>query len=94
MNDDGRRFPIMPEFRGRHENTLRSIPWDSIAPHEAQAQKNHGQTLGCLARRGGLSAREAFAVMSGRCWSTCREMTISEAEAGLLKLVDAEMEDV
>ena len=31
-----------------------TIPWSVIAPHEAQCQKNHGQSLERLAERGGL----------------------------------------
>jgi hypothetical protein len=30
------------------------IPWEMIAPHEAQALLNHDQTLHCLAERCGL----------------------------------------
>ena len=41
------------------------VPWSLIAPYEAQAQKNHYQTLKRLAERGGLSISEAMAVMSG-----------------------------
>lgn len=40
------------------------VPWSLIAPYEAQAQTNHGQTLKRLAERGGLSICEAMAVMS------------------------------
>jgi hypothetical protein len=45
-----------------------SIPWGLIAPHEAQAQRNHGQSLKRLAERGGLSASEAVAVLENRPW--------------------------
>lgn len=47
----GRRFPIMGGP---------SLPWAMIAPHEAQAKTNHGQTLEQLAERGGLSPSEAL----------------------------------
>ncbi len=50
-----RLFPIM---RGP------GVPWSLIAPYEAQAQRNHSQTLKRLAERGGLSICEAMAVMS------------------------------
>jgi hypothetical protein len=44
------------------------IPWSMIAPHEAQAMANHGQSLEKLASRGGLDPIEAVAVLSGqRC---------------------------
>lgn len=41
-----------------------AIPFSLIAPYEAQAKKNHYQTLKRLAERGGLSICEAMAVMS------------------------------
>lgn len=44
------------------------IPWELIAPHEAQARKNHGQTLERLHQRGGLSPCEALAVLENREW--------------------------
>ena len=37
-----------------------------IAPHEAQAQHNHKQSLERLAQRGGLSPDEALAVIENR----------------------------
>jgi hypothetical protein len=53
-----RRFPVMGGP---------SIPWWAIAPHDAQAQRNHGgQTLERLAQRGGLSPAEAMAVLEDR----------------------------
>lgn len=59
-------MPIMraPDFR---------LPWSLIAPHEAQAIKNHGQTLERLAERGGLGFAEAAAILEDRdyrpiCW--------------------------
>lgn len=57
-----RDFPIMDSM------LMDSVPWDFIAPHEAQAQRNHGQSLKRLAERGGLSACEALAVAEGRPW--------------------------
>lgn len=56
-----RQFPIM---RG----PILSIPWLMIEPHEYQARMNHDQTLDVLAKRGGLSASEALAVLEDRKW--------------------------
>lgn len=55
-------FPILrnPQFH---------LPWEAIALHEAQAQKNHGQTLKRLAERGGLNFSEACSVMEDRPWA-------------------------
>jgi hypothetical protein len=69
-------FPIQPfrdyshpiEGRKKVKNEPLSIPWELIAPHEAQAQRNHSQTLKRLAERGGLSACEAVAVLEDRPW--------------------------
>ena len=55
-----KRFPILDSVG------IACIPWDMIAPHEAQALKNHGQTIARLAERGGLSAAEAVAVLNGQ----------------------------
>ncbi len=55
----GRRFPIVGGP---------SVPWHVMAPHEAQAQKNHGQSLEQLAVRGGLSPAEAWCVVHDIRW--------------------------
>lgn len=47
---------------------LSEIPWAMIAPHEAQAQSNHGQTLERLAQRGGLGVSEALDILEGHHW--------------------------
>lgn len=39
-----KEFPIL-------KSNGATIPWESIAPHEAQALKNHGQSLERLASR-------------------------------------------
>lgn len=44
------------------------IPYNIIAPHEAQAIKNHGQTLQRLAERGGLDWTEALAILNDKTW--------------------------
>lgn len=51
-----KKFPIL-KSKGE------TIPWDSITIHEAQALKNHGQSLEKLASRGGLSWCETLAVL-------------------------------
>ncbi len=45
---------------------MSEIPWALIAPHEAQARANHGQSLNELARRGGLAPCEALAILDGK----------------------------
>lgn len=85
-------FPILAPMHINDERkveaagfrSLRSIPWDMIASHEAQAERNHGQTLSELAGRCGLSACEALAVIEDRPWS---QMPIVESYTKLDKLV-------
>lgn len=63
-----------------------AIPWEMIAPHDAQAMKNHSdQNLEKLASRGGLSCCEAMAVLEDRRWT---RMDQDEAKAQLTKLVE------
>ncbi len=59
-------MPILKDHQG--EPRLEPIPWDVIAPHEAQAQRNHYQSLERLAERGGLSVCEAVAILEDRAW--------------------------
>jgi hypothetical protein len=66
-------FPILrPEwdrvFHREYPDCPASVPWDLVAPHAAQAQRNHGQSLETLARRGGLAPDELFAVMHDQPW--------------------------
>lgn len=71
-----RRFPIMGGP---------SIPWEIIAPHNAQAIANHDQNLERLAERGGLSPLEAICVLEDRKWRR-GEMTEANVEAARVKL--------
>jgi hypothetical protein len=75
-----RDFPIMAVRNGRRANRFDFVvPWDLLAPHEAQADRNHQQTLERLAERGGLSAREALAVVEDRPLGDCLEDEEAEA---------------
>lgn len=77
-------FPI--HSWGRSNQLPDTIPWDQIAPHEAQALQNHdGQTLDHLAGRGGLSACEMIAVLEDRKW---RRMQDGESTIRLLELLN------
>lgn len=69
------RFPIL--------GTGRSVPWDFMAPHEEQAQVNHGQTLERLAQRGGLDPAEMLAVVEGIKWASIGKAFVEEAPARL-----------
>lgn len=66
---------------------LSEIPWDMIAPHDAQARSNHGQSLERLAQRGGLGASEALDIVEGRSWGSAKPCI--ENEHYLINLVRA-----
>ncbi len=55
-------FPIQKSI------IFKAIPWGVIETCESQAQHNHGQTIGRLAERGGLSPAEAVAVIEGEAY--------------------------
>lgn len=74
-----REFPIV------HDESIKSIPWDVLKPHEAQALVNHKYPLEKLASMGGLSPEEALAIIEGRPWE---RMAFSEARRRLLDYVD------
>lgn len=63
-----RRFPVHPDSRRKTRDCPASVPWSMLAPHEAQAQSNHSQTLERLAERGGLAVCEMLAVLEDRRW--------------------------
>lgn len=65
------------------------VPWAMLAPHEAQAQLNHSQSLETLASRGGLDPAEALAVVTDRRWQDVRNLSYTEAAMELQKLVVA-----
>lgn len=53
-------FPIL------NDPIIKAIPWAAILGHEAQAMKNHSQTLKGLASRGGLDVIEAYSIISDK----------------------------
>lgn len=89
-------FPIMvnDSHRGGHSTISQvrksgglvvvAVPWSMLEPHEAQAQRNHSQSLQRLAERGGLSACEALAVLQDREY---RSMTAADANAQLVTML-------
>lgn len=64
---------------------LSEIPFAMIAPHEAQARSNHGQSLNRLAERGGLCVAEALDILEGRRWGSAK--VCIENERYLINLV-------
>lgn len=56
-----------------HKDTLTTVPWAFLAPHERQAFSNHSQTLKRLNERGGLCWSEMLAVLEDRAWEPIKE---------------------
>lgn len=61
------RENLFPVLEPRQKQQV-YIPYNIIAPHEAQAMRNHSQTLQRLAERGGLSWTEILAVLKNKTW--------------------------
>ncbi|NSX90102.1 hypothetical protein [Agrobacterium tumefaciens] len=64
MRDDRPMFPVL------NDEIIKNVPWAAVAPHEAQAQTNHMQSLKRLAERGGLGIEELFYVLTDREFPT------------------------
>ncbi len=64
-----------------------SVPWDFLAPHEAQAQANHDQTLERLAERGGLDPTEMVCILEGWSWHKAASLTLEQAIPRLNELL-------
>jgi len=60
------RFPVMGVNGDRCGDAKHTVPLAAVAEHEAQAKKNHGQTVARLKERGGLSWCELAAVLGDR----------------------------
>lgn len=80
-----RAFPILYPTRPPADAPM-SIPWSLVAPHRAQAQINHSQTLESLAERGGLAPCELLAVLEDR---PHRRMHLEDAIRQVRALIEA-----
>lgn len=58
-------YPMMGDRPGKSKL---AFPSELLRPHEAQAQRNHSQSLNRLAERGGLSATEMRWIIEGKPW--------------------------
>lgn len=85
-----KRFPLLWPYRREERSAWEklgcplTVPWGLLAPHERQAQENHGQTLARLAERGGLSPSEMMCVLQDRKWRRDERNNL----AAIPKLVD------
>ncbi len=76
-------FPIIR----KGGSTKLAFPSVLLYEHEAQAKRNHYQTLDELRARGGLSVDEMVAIMEDREW---RPMDFLEAYERLCEIAQAE----
>lgn len=91
MMTDERRFPVL--WQGTHKDEVlwqergcpRDVPWSFVAPHEARAFTNHGQSLQRLAERGGLSPAELLCVLEDRHCVCRSEQSDADATLALLE---------
>lgn len=85
MNVDknqSRKFPVIGT------NQKEYIPWDVLTPHEKQALRNHcGQSLECLAERGGLSWNEILPILKDKTWREFPMLPDNEAKKIVLEYV-------
>lgn len=59
-------FPVLLGYRWEEfSDCPLAVPWALIEPYEAQARRNHSQSLKRLAERGGLSPLELYDVVVG-----------------------------
>lgn len=86
-----RMFPVLrPQSRTGHQWTIQAIPWELIAPHDAQAKANHGgQSLEDLAKRGGLCPVEANAVLDDSRYPWGKAINKAAEERRLIERVEA-----
>lgn len=62
------------------------VPWDFVAEHGQQAERNHYQTVKRLAERGGLAWAEMLAVVTDTHWREINPK--ADYRALVLKLLD------
>lgn len=60
-----RRFPVLLPYsdRRRHADLPKTVPWSVLEPHTRRVLRNHYQSLGTLAARGGLSPLEMWLIV-------------------------------
>ena len=78
-----RQYPIIGT------NPQEYIPWDMLASHEAQALRNHCQTLERLAERGGLAWIEVISILEDNTWCETPMLPPDEAKKIVLEYVAA-----
>lgn len=84
---DDRTFPIHPSDRRDLPLAPQSIPYWIVEQHEAQAKRNHYQTVQRLKERQGCSWRELLAILTDRRYQDVPLMSNSAAMVEVVSLV-------
>jgi len=77
-------FPIHPNDRKALPLAPPSIPYWIVEQHEAQAKRNHSQTIQRLKERQGCSWRELLAILTNRSY---RDVPIMSNSAAMVEVV-------
>ncbi|MDQ7981891.1 hypothetical protein QYH69_32225 [Paraburkholderia sp. SARCC-3016] len=80
-------FPIHPSDRTDLPFAPPSIPFWIVEQHEAQAQRNHYQSVQRLKERKGCSWRELLAILTDRRFQDVPEMSNSAAMVEVVSIV-------
>ncbi len=83
-------FPIHPSSTRDLPRAPQSVPFWVVKVHEAQALRNHGQTVARLAERCGLGWDELLAVLTDRPWKRMRENEAMVECVAMIRKVDPE----
>ena len=86
METKRRQYPVLGALGAKQKEY---IPWDVLAPHEARACRNHGQTLEQLAARGGLGWVEIVWILLDKRWGGPPNPPEDVARRAVLKYVAA-----
>jgi hypothetical protein len=84
---DDRTFPIHPSDRRALPLAPPSIPFWIVEQHEAQAKRNHYQTVQRLKERQGCSWRELLAILTDRRYQDVPNMSNSAAMVEVVSIV-------
>lgn len=97
MNDDQKSsveadslFPIMGD---RVQERRGYVPMAILRRHQAQALRNHSQTVERLRERGGLDPQEALATISDQSWRERKFRSGDDAWNEIRRLVALEFPD-
>ena len=80
-------FPIHPNDRKALPLAPQSIPFWIVEQHEAQAKRNHCQTVQRLKERQGCSWRELLAILTNRRFQDVPVMSNSAAMIEVVSIV-------